>query len=96
MLTLNAIIQRNSEVIAAEVDQDLVMVSIATGHYYGVSDVAREIWDAIEQPKKISDLVNDLTASYNIDSASCEKQTLSFLQALLDEGLLQVDDAPSG
>ena len=48
MLTLNSIIQRDPEVIAAEADQDLVMVSIATGYYYGVSDVAREIWDAIE------------------------------------------------
>ena len=95
-MTLDSIVQRDPEVIAAEADQELIMVSIPTGHYYGVSDVAREIWDAIEQPKKISDLVNDLTASYRIDRLSCEEQTLSFLEALLDEGLLQVKDAPLG
>ena len=92
MLTLNSIIQRDPEVIAAEADQDLIMVSIATGHYYGVSDVAREIWDAIESPKRIADLVNDLTARFNVDYCSCEEQTLSFLDALLGEGLLQVKD----
>jgi hypothetical protein len=92
MLTLNSIIQRDSEVIAGEVDQDLIMVSIATGHYYGVSDVAREIWDAIVYPKRVADLVNDLTARYNVDLGSCEEQTLSFLEALLSEGLLQVKD----
>jgi Coenzyme PQQ synthesis protein D (PqqD) len=96
MLTLNAVIQRNPEVIAAEADQDLIMVSVATGYYYGVSDVAREIWDAIERPKKVSDLVDDLTASYHVDSYSCEEQTLSFLEALLAEGLLQVIDEPAG
>ena len=96
MLTLNSIIQRNSEVIGAEADQDLIMVSVATGHYYGLSDVAREIWDAIERPKRVSDLVNDLTASRDIDSSSCEVQTLSFLEALLEEGLLQVKDGPAG
>jgi hypothetical protein len=97
MLTLNMIIQRDPEVIAAEVDQALIAVSVATGCYYGLSDVAREIWDAIEHPRKISDLIDDLTASYNIDSISCERQTLSFLEALRDEGLLQVkDDAPAG
>ena len=95
MLTLNSIIQRAPEVIAAEADQDLIMVSIATGYYYGVSDVGRDIWDAIEHPKKISDLVDDLTASYHIDSASCEDQTLSFLEDLLHEGLLQVKDGPA-
>ena len=66
MLTLNSIIQRDPEVIAAEADQDLIMVSVATGYYYGLSDVAREIWDAIERPKRISDLVDDLTASYQL------------------------------
>jgi hypothetical protein len=96
MLTLHSIVQRDPEVIAAEADQDLIMVSVATGNYYGISDVAREIWDAIESPKRISDLVDDLTASYQIDSFSCEAQTLSFLEALLDEGLLQVKDAPAG
>jgi len=92
MLTLNSIIQRNPEVIAAEADQDLIMVSLASEHYYGVSDVARDIWDAIERPRKISDLVDDLTAAYDIDLSSCKDQTLSFLEALFDEGLLQVND----
>jgi hypothetical protein len=95
MLTRNSIIQRAPDVIAAEADQDLIMVSVATGYYYGVSDVAREIWDAIGNPKRISDLVDDLTANFQIDSSLCEEQTLTFLNALLDEGLLQVKDAPA-
>jgi Coenzyme PQQ synthesis protein D (PqqD) len=95
MLTLNSIIQRDPEIIAAEADRDIVMVSIATGHYYGLSDVAREIWETIERPIKISDLVDDLTASYHVDASSCEVQTLSFLEVLRDEGLLQVKDAPA-
>jgi len=95
MLTLNSIIQRDPEIIAAEADQDLIMVSIATGHYYGVSEVAREIWDAIERPKRVSELVEDLSASYRVDASLCEEQTLSFLEALLEEGLLQVKDAPT-
>jgi hypothetical protein len=92
---LDWIVQRDPEVIAAEADQDLVMVSIANGAYYGVSHVARDIWAAIEHPKKISDLIDDLAASYNVDRSSCEEQTLSFLEDLLTERLLQVKDAPS-
>ena len=95
MLTLNSIIQRDPDVIAAEADQELIMVSVATGYYYGISDVAREIWQAIERPKKVSDLVDDLITNYPIDPSSCQDQTLSFLEALLDEGLLQVKDASS-
>lgn len=96
MLTLNSIIQRDPEVIAAEADQDLIMVSVATGHYYGVADVAREIWGALERPKRVSDLVDDLITRYHVDSSSCAEQTLSFLEALLAEDLLQVKDELPG
>jgi hypothetical protein len=94
-LKLDWIVQRDPDVLGAEADQDLVMVSIVNGAYYGVSDVAREIWEAIEHPKKISDLIDDLTASYNVDRSSCEEQTLSFLESLMTERLLQVKDGPS-
>ena len=93
-LNLDCIVQRDHDVIAAEADQDLIMVSIANGFYYGVSGVAREIWEAVERPKKISDLVDELTATYNVDRSVCEEQTLSFLESLLTEGLLQVRDGP--
>jgi hypothetical protein len=72
------------------------MVSVATGNYFGVSDVAREIWDAIEHPKMVSDLVDDLAATYEIDSSSCKDQTLSFLEDLFEEGLLLVKDGSAG
>ena len=96
MLTLNSVIQRDPGVIAADMDQELIMVSIAKGHYYGLSDVAREIWDAIGHPKLVSDLVNELTTRYDIDSLSCQEQTLSFLGTLLEEGLLRVEDGSTG
>lgn len=94
MLSLNSIIQREAEIVTAQADQDLMMVSVATGHYYALSDVGRKIWDAIERPTRISDLITDLTANYDIDLTSCEEQTLSFLGSLLEEGLLQVKDGP--
>jgi hypothetical protein len=57
-----------------------------------VSDVARGIWEAIEHPKKVSDLIDDLTASYRIDRETCARETISFLESLRVEKLLQVRD----
>jgi hypothetical protein len=94
-LALDSIVQRRSDLIAAEVDEDIVMVNVESGFYYGVANVAREIWDAIESPAKVSDLIDNLSATYDIDRSTCEEQTLSFLENLLAERLLQVRDAPT-
>jgi hypothetical protein len=91
-LTLETVVQRNSDVIAAEAGSDLIMVSIENGLYYGVSDVAREIWELIERPQRISDIVEQLMGVYEIDRSSCEEDTLSFLDGLRAEGLLEVRD----
>jgi len=94
-LNRHCVVQRDHDVISAEADQDIVMVSIANGYYYAVSDIAREIWDTIDRPKKISDLIDDLTRNYNVDGHLCEEETLSFLEDLRTEGLLQVRDGTS-
>src|SRR5262245_10907776 len=94
-LSTDSVVQRSSGVMAAEVDQDLVMVSIASGFYYGTSGVAREIWEAIEHPKKVSELIHELTESYDVEGSLCEEQTLSFLQDLLTDNLLEVSDDSS-
>ena len=94
-LNLNSVVQRNSDVIAAKAGEDVVMVHIENGQYYGVSEIAREIWQAIDRPKKVSDLIGDLVANYNVDRALCEKETLLFLNELLNERLLQVRNGSS-
>lgn len=94
MLNLDCIVQRNPSIFAAEAGRDLVMVSIPKGFYYGLSDVGREIWDALESPKQISRLVDDLATTYHIDRPTCVEQTLSFLDDLLAQGLLEVRDGP--
>ena len=55
------VVQRDSNIIASEADQDLVMVSIENGFYYGLSNVGREIWEAIEYPEKNLILLDELS-----------------------------------
>lgn len=70
------------------------MVSVDKGYYYGASDVARDIWNAIEQPKKVADLIDYLVATYDVNRSLCVDETLSFLEDLMAEDLLQVGHGP--
>jgi hypothetical protein len=63
-LTLNSVIQRDPNVISAAAGEDVVMANINRGEYYGVMKVAREILAAIEDPKKISDLIEALATDH--------------------------------
>lgn len=89
-LNVNSTVRRHPDVIAAEAGDDIVMVSIEKGYYYGVSNVGREIWGSIEHPVKVSDLIDHFVQTFDVERSLCEQETLSFLEDLLRENLLQV------
>ena len=95
ILKLDSVVQRRSDLMSADVDEDVVMVNVETGFYYAASDVAREIWEAIARPTKISDLIDDLTATHDVERSECQEQTVTFLETMLAERLLQVSDGPT-
>jgi hypothetical protein len=90
LLNLNSTVRRHPDVIAAEAGDDIVMVSIEKGYYYGVSDVGREIWGSIEHPIQVSDLIDHLVQIFDVERSLCERETLLFLEDLVSENLLQV------
>lgn len=94
-LNLDDVVQRVPDQIAAEVDDDVLMVNVETGYYYAVSDVAREIWEAIERPTRVSKLIDQLSSNHDVDRSTCEEQTISFLESLLAERLAQVNNGPN-
>lgn len=48
---------RNPNLVAADMDGDMVMMSIEHGTYFGLTGIAPQIWAALEQPKTASELV---------------------------------------
>ena len=75
---------------AAVAGNDIVMVRIESGSYYGVSAVAREIWDATKRPIRISEVIASLSEAYDVDITTCEHETLSFVETLISEHLLRI------
>src|SRR5258708_2691450 len=91
-LTPDSIVERAPFVVDSPAGDNIVMVSIENGIYYGQSDGSRVIWERIQHPVKIADIVNELVGAYDVDRHLCEEQTLSFLETLLVEGLLRLTD----
>ena len=89
----HTVVQCNPEIVGAETGEDIVMVSIASGKYYAVADVAKEIWRSVQQPISVSALIDRLMEKYKVDHEECERDTLRFLNQLLSERLLVMRNA---
>lgn len=79
---------RTPNVIATEVDGELVLMSIEEGRYFGLDAVGSEIWRRLEVPKTIDSLTDELKAHFEGDAATIERDTAAFIDRLSENGLV--------
>lgn len=76
--------------IVSDMGGEKVMLSIKNGKYYNLGETGGEIWDLVETPIEVKQLVMTLISSYQVEQTDCEEQVISFLNHLLDEGLIEI------
>lgn len=81
---------RDTGLISAEMDGDIVMMSIENGCYYGLTGTARAIWDHLETDKSVDELMTLLQPIYEVSEEVLRADVGVFLTDLLQKGLVQV------
>lgn len=81
-------LKRKEGIMAADMNGSTVMMDITTGKYYNLGKVGGEIWALLENEMTVDALVNTLTKSYDVSREQCIKDTVPFLEKLLEQGLL--------
>jgi hypothetical protein len=87
-LSIATVVARNPGFIEAEIDGEVVALSIEQGTCYGLNRVGSRIWNLLATPTRISDLCETLLAAYEVDADECERQVLDLLEELRTEGMI--------
>lgn len=91
VVSLNSLVRQGGDFISANMDGELVMMSIEKGNYYGLEGIGGRIWQLIEMPTKVSALCDTLQEEFDVGKSDCEADTLEFLNELAEQGLIEVD-----
>ncbi|MEH7096698.1 lasso peptide biosynthesis PqqD family chaperone [Neobacillus vireti] len=74
--------------LVSDMDGEKVMLSIKNGKYYNLGGVGGDIWEQLEKPVLVSNIIKNLMSKYNVVQNVCEEQVLSFLLLLEEEQLI--------
>lgn len=89
-IAVDSVVVQSEEQICAEVDGEVVMMSIGQGNYYGLDSVGGRVWELIAQPRCVDDLCDQLVAEYAVDRTTCEADVLRFLEDMAEQKLIEV------
>ncbi len=92
-LTLESLVFASPEVLSADLGKELALLDARSGIYYGMDAVGSRIWDLLEQPRALAEVLAVLVQEYKVDQAVLTTDLLDFAQELVGRGLLKVDPA---
>ena len=65
-------------------------MSLERGRCYGLGETGTAVWKRLQQPVRVSELLEDLASEYNADPIELSRDVVELLEQLRDEGLIKV------
>jgi hypothetical protein len=80
--------RKDKNILITGLGNEMVMMDLESGNYITLNNLGRIIWEKIEQPILVSDLIGYLLSKYDVTELQCKKETFTFLARLHAEGLI--------
>ena len=93
MLLTTCFIRAVPDHVSSNMDGETVILSLASGVYYGLDTVGSRIWGLIQKPQRVTAVRDTLLAEYEVIPEQCERELLALLNRLIENGLVEVQYA---
>ena len=74
-----------------DLDGEKVMIDFESGKYFLLKGAANEIWDYIQNPIHISDILHNLMNVYDVPEDTCRESIITFLTQLNEYKFITIE-----
>jgi hypothetical protein len=85
-----ALYERSTELLEAELGDELMALDVARGSCFGFNPVATTIWRQLASPKSFGELRDGLLAEYDVGAEQCTDELQLLLNDLIEQRLVRV------
>lgn len=76
--------------VACDVADELVVLNLTNGVYYGLNPVGARVWSLIQEPRTVAELRHALLDEYDVDAAALDADLHRLLTELADQHLIEI------
>ena len=77
-----------NEVMSRLVDDETVLLDLASGIYFGLDGVGQRIWEIVAAGQTAGQIAAIIANEYEVDDTRAQTDVVEFLGELLERGLL--------
>lgn len=78
--------------VSAELDDEVVLLNVQTGLYFGLDEVGSRIWALLEKGTTEDELIDQLLDDYDVEPDVLEADLARFIGLLVENGLVHAVD----
>jgi len=79
----------STDLLTTRVDGEVMAMSVERGACYGLDPIGSRIWELVETPITVADLVARLTQEYDVDAEVCRTDVRALLSSMEAEGMIR-------
>jgi hypothetical protein len=79
--------------VSTSLEEEAVILNLKDGVYYGLNPVGARIWDLLQEPRTVREILNILLEEYEVEPQRCGQDLLNLLKELAAKKLIEVKDA---
>lgn len=89
-IAMDQMICRRKDLVASQMDDEIVMLDMESGQYFGMNPIASAIWEKLEQPITLFELCEKLMVEFEVEPEQCKNDVSQFVEQLVENKLLEV------
>lgn len=86
-------LRRNSDVIAAGMATETVLLNPGDWTYAHFNETAARIWEALDEPRSVDGVIEALMRDYAVDRSTCEREVAAFIDDMSRRGFIVIEPA---
>ncbi|GIM27393.1 hypothetical protein CPJCM30710_00590 [Clostridium polyendosporum] len=90
IINLNTTVGKIYDIDVTDLNGEKVMMNLESGQYFVLNDVGSRIWELIEAPITVNEVINKLLDEYDVDYKSCEEAVIAFLTRMNYAELIKI------
>jgi Coenzyme PQQ synthesis protein D (PqqD) len=88
-IELSTLLKQAEHQVSCNLNDEAVILNLKSTMYFGLDEVGAYIWQALSEPRAVSELCKAVLDQFDVSEARCKNDVIEFLTKLDQAGLIE-------
>jgi hypothetical protein len=82
-------VRQSKDQVSCNLNGEVAILHLKSTHYFGLNELGAYIWQALSEPRTVSEICKALLDHFDVDDERCRTDVSEFLTKLEQAGLIE-------